>query len=75
MYIKYIAIHIYYCILIYNTLCKMEFLFTNVRVVIIDFGVYVYKFFLTGKNFIMLLLIIVEVQYLVKLNMLEKIKI
>lgn len=67
----------YYYILIYNTLCKIEFLFINVRVVfvIIDFGVYVYKFFLIGRNFIMLLLIIVEVQYLVKFNMLEKIKI
>lgn len=53
----------YYYILIYNTLCKIEFLFINVRVVfvIIDFGVYVYKFFLIGRNFIMLLLIIVEV--------------
>lgn len=67
----------YYYILIYNTLCKIEFLFINVRVVfvIIDFGVYVYKFFLIGRNFIMLLLIIVEVQYFVKFNMLEKIKI
>lgn len=67
----------YYYILIYNTLCKIEFFFINVRVVfvIIDFGVYVYKFFLIGRNFIMLLLIIVEVQYLVKFNMLEKIKI
>lgn len=67
----------YYYILIYNTLCKIEFLFINVRVVfvIIDFGVYVYKFFLIGRNFIILLLIIVEVQYLVKFNMLEKIKI
>lgn len=55
----------------------MEFLFINVRVifVITDFGVYVYKFFLTGRNFIMLLFIIVEVQYLVKFNMLETIKI
>lgn len=55
----------------------MEFLFINVRVVFVitDFDVYVYKFFLIGRNFIMLLLIIVEVQYLVKLNMLKKIKI
>lgn len=45
---------------------KVEFVTT-------DFGVFVYKFFLIGKNLIMLFLVIVDAQYLVKYNMLEKI--
>lgn len=52
----------------------MTFLLIRVRVefVTADFGVYVYKFCLIGRNFVIPFLVI-DMQCLVRYNMLEKI--
>lgn len=53
----------------------MTFLLIRVRVefVTADFGVYVYRFCLIGRNFVIPFLVIVDMQCLVRYNMLEKI--